>query len=141
MKFERKKLLLPITFFLTFCVAGASHAALTCERIGEDEFSTEESLYIDGPDGAYSYNAYNGSRQVLEVLCDRFDNGTDEGLICTRVFERPDGVTTEHYLVPKISRFTSLIVSTFIENSESILNDDQHNARLNQLTVSCRDDG
>lgn len=139
MKFKPKKLLLPLSACLIF-FSGASYAALTCERIGEDEFSTEESLYVDGADGAYSYNAYNGSRQVLEVLCDQFENGTDEGLICTRVFERSDGVTTEHYLVPKISRFTSLIITTFVENANSILDDDQHNARLTQLTVSCHDD-
>lgn len=131
------KELMLIAFTTTLAVASPSKAEITCKRIGSDPDKTEQQLVIDGDKGAYIYNAYDGSPAVVEVKCGQFRNDADVGYLCERVFQREDGFTTEHYLIRKATGFTSLSVTTFVENSKSLVSDQIHQPYVDSFAVSC----
>lgn len=131
------KILLVCTIFISGVIVGKSHAAVNCQRIGEDPYNTRQSIYIDGDTGLYSYIAYNGERQVEELLCGFLTNEGNEAVICSRVFEREEGLTTEHYVIARLSRFTTLQTSSFVENASDRFATGQHRAMYSQVTMTC----
>ena len=131
------KELMLIAVATTLVVASPTKAEITCKRIGSDPYKTEQQLVIDGDKGAYIYNAYDGSPAVVELMCGQFRSGADVGYLCERVFQREDDFTTEHYLVRKVTGFTSLSVTTFVENSKSQFSDQTHQASVDGFAVSC----
>lgn len=59
--------------------------------------------------GAFIYRAYDRSLETVELKCASFyDDKTKIGVLCSRVFEREDGFTTEHYVIHSMSTFTTL---------------------------------
>jgi hypothetical protein len=119
--------------------ASASTAATTCSRIGDDPNRQQDTLFVDGDEGAFSYIAGDGTRAVVAVRCDQSGDGSHVTLVCARLHPRADGFTTEHYVVPRVSSYAVLIVSSFIENAaEDVLSDGGSNwGRLSQVTVRC----
>ncbi|WP_162617232.1 hypothetical protein [Litorivita pollutaquae] len=129
------------TFFLSLVLAipisSEASAAISCKRIGDDPYGIGETLFVDGPAGAYGYKAYNGQREILEVKCDTFKNDTDQTVLCASIFERADGTTTYHYIIPKVSHFTSMFISTFVENTSPTLYPNENQGRYKQIAVAC----
>lgn len=130
--------LITITLFLASF--GSAAAELKCNKIGPDPYGQKESLLVNGSTGVFSYIAADGSLQVVELKCASFlgDEATDKGgLLCSYVFERKEGLTTEHYLIHSISNFTTLTRSGLVENSERKRQNADHYASVTQYMVSC----
>ena len=123
-------------FFLG-CIATQANAAIICVRAGNDPHETKQEIVIDEDKGAFSYVAYDGQREVLELQCDIFSNGQDQAVLCARIFSRTEGVTVEHYLIPKLSAMTSLHVSTFVQNSSSNFDPGPHYGQYKQMMMFC----
>ena len=126
-----------LSIVLAISVFSEANASVSCKRIGDDPYGIGETLFVNGPVGAFSYEAYNGQRQVLEVKCDTFKNDADQTIVCARVFQRTNGTTTDHYVIPKVSGFTSLFISTFVENVSSEFYPNENEGKYQQITVSC----
>ncbi|WP_313554926.1 hypothetical protein [Agrobacterium cavarae] len=110
-----------MTMTLFLASFGSAAAELKRTKIGPDPYGQKESLLVNGSTGVFSYIAADGSLQVVELKCASFLGGeaTDKGgLLCSYVFERKEGLTTEHYLIHSISNFTTLTRSGLVENSE-----------------------
>lgn len=130
--------LMTITLFLASF--SSATAELKCNRIGDDPYGQKESLQVNGSTGVFSYIAADGSLQVVELKCASFlgDEATDKrGLLCSHVFEREEGFTTEHYLIYSISNFTTLTRSGLVENSKLKKRNADHYASVTQDMVSC----
>jgi hypothetical protein len=123
--------------FFSFLPIAQAEAEINCTRIGDDPYNTNESFFADGSTGAFMYNAYDGQRQALELQCDFFEYESHEAVVCARNFQRADGLTVEHYVIPKLAAVTSIYISGFVENSSFDQNLDKHTGSYQQITVSC----
>jgi hypothetical protein len=129
---ERSK---PIVFLALLLISDPAHADITCVRIDEDPHNSDEQFFVSGAEGAFSYNASGGNRHVVELSCTTtYDDGT-VGLLCARLFQRDSGFTTEHFAIPRVSAFATLIQTIFVENST--LSGSKHYGRVAQKTVRC----
>lgn len=126
-------------YLITALLAATSmaNAEINCSRVGADPYNTNETFYIDGPTGLYSYNAYDGQRQVLELQCDTHQNNGADVAVCSRTFQRTDGLTVEHYVIPRVSTFTTIYISTFVENARSEFYSAQHRGNYQQISITC----
>lgn len=117
----------------------AAGSTITCNRVGEDKHNGREALIIDGDKGAYSYNAFDGNRETISLKCDTLTADGERSAVCARVFSRPNGFTTEHYVVKKLADFSTVSISSFVENSDSALTGTSHanNANIRQFSASC----
>lgn len=125
-------------FLAMTSVSSAADSTITCSRVGEDKHNGREALIIDGDKGAYSYNAFDGNRETISLKCDTFTTDGEQSAICARVFSRPEGFTTEHYLVKKLADFSTVSISSFIENSDSKSAPHMHSAKIRQFSASCK---
>lgn len=96
---------------------------------------------MDGPVGAFSNISFDGNRQALELVCDTVngETGAPVSVVCALAFHREDGFTSEHFVIARVSAFTSLVQTTFIENS-GLQSGEQHFGRLKQFSLSCEAD-
>ncbi|SDJ16542.1 hypothetical protein SAMN05421850_109129 [Lutimaribacter saemankumensis] len=117
---------------LTFLTLPA-YGAVVCKRIGDDPFKQEETLFISGDTGAYSYNAYDGSRTYLtDIEC---GITAKSGAVCMRVFQREDGLTVEHYSIDKLLGVAALNHTSFTQNSNLL--GTRHYASKDSFLVDC----
>lgn len=129
-----------VTTILFLASFGSAAAELKCSRIGPDPYGQKESLLVKGSTGVFSYIAADGRLAVVELKCASFlgDEASDKGgVLCSYVFEREDGLTTEHYLIHSLSNFTTLTRSGLVENSERKRRNADHYASVTQDMVSC----
>ena len=115
----------------------AAGSTITCNRAGEDKHNGREALIIEGDKGAYSYNAFDGNRETISLKCDTLTADGERSAVCARVFSRPNGFTTEHYVVKKLADFSTVSISSFVENSDSKSAPHTHNANIRQFSASC----
>jgi len=130
--------LITVTLFLASF--GSAAAELKCNKIGPDPYGQKESLLVNGSTGVFSYIAADGSLEVVELKCASFlgDEATRKnGVLCSYVFERKEGLTTEHYLIHSVSNFTTLTRSSLVENSKREKQNAAHYASVTQDMVSC----
>lgn len=130
-------LIVTASFFLLAPKMATAEAEINCTRVGDDPYNTNESFFADGSTGAFMYNAWDGQRQALELQCDFFEYDSHEAVVCARNFQRADGLTVEHYVIPKIGAIASIYISGFVENS-SFDQQDAHTGSYQQITVSCQ---
>ncbi|MBB3594644.1 hypothetical protein FHX08_005048 [Rhizobium sp. BK529] len=127
-----------LTFVLLLVSGGSANAELICKRIGDDPYGQQEALLVKDSAGVFSYKAYDGTLETIELICASFyDDKAKLGILCGHVFEREDGFTTEHYLIHSISSFTTLTQSKLIENAKSQYVRSDHKATVTQYMISC----
>lgn len=112
-------------------------AEINCKRIGRDPYGTAEQLIVLGDRGAYTYRNLDGNQEVLELTCGSFKLENETGVLCHRSFAPEDGISSEHFLIPRVSDFTSISLTTFVENSPARLTTGKHLVSYDTFPVTC----
>lgn len=128
---------LPLLLLVSLASANPTQAETTCKSIETDSKRGNPSLYVKGERGAYSYTAYDGSKQVLALKCDTIQASPNNPIVCARVFRHSEGYTTDHYVIAKVADFTSLYISSLVENHTLSGVPGKHYGTFEQFTVEC----